>query len=149
MPFIAWDLPEILVRLNKLSPSTTPLWGTFTAQQMVEHLIDGLSMSIGKLKIPLEVSLERAEKSKQFLYSDAPFGHDIKVNFVDINNPMRYDDLDLAIDELSLAFLAFTEYNEVNPDQLHLHPYFGLLTHEEWRLLHQKHFTHHFEQFGI
>jgi hypothetical protein len=149
MPFITWELPEILDRLNKLSPDATPRWGKFTAQQMVEHLIDGLSMAMGKMVLPLEVSIERAEKSKLFLYSDAPFVHDIKVNFVDIKKPVHFEDLDLAIDELSMAFLAFTEYYEVNPNEKHLHPYFGLLSHQEWILLHKKHFTHHFEQFGI
>lgn len=149
MPFIAWELPEILVRLNKLSPDANPLWGNFTPQQMVEHLTDGLSMSMGKIELPLEVTKERAEKSKQFLYSDAPFGHDIKVNFVDSKKPLLYEDLDLAIDELSMAFIEFTEYYEVNPKQKHLHPYFGYLTHEEWILLHKKHLTHHLEQFGV
>jgi len=48
-----------------------------------------------------------------------------------------------------MAFIAFTEYYEVNPKQKHLHPYFGYLTHEEWILLHKKHLTHHLEQFGV
>jgi len=30
-----------------------------------------------------------------------------------------------------------------------LHPYYGNLNYEQWLLLHSKHFTHHFSQFGL
>ena len=65
------------------------------------------------------------------------------------NEPLTHAELDLAIDEFIHEFLAFEEYFEINHNAQHPHPYFGLLNHEEWILLHRKHITHHFEQFGL
>ena len=49
MNFIDWDLPEILIRLNALTADKNPHWGNFSAQQMVEHLAKGFSLSNGQL----------------------------------------------------------------------------------------------------
>jgi len=37
----------------------------------------------------------------------------------------------------------------MNPDALKLNPTFGELNKAEWEIFHEKHFTHHFKQFGI
>ena len=48
-----------------------------------------------------------------------------------------------------LFVLFFEETYSEKPDFIALHPYYGQLNEELWRLLHTKHFAHHFEQFGI
>ncbi len=149
MNFIDWDLPEILIRLNALTADKTPVWGTFTAQGVVEHLANGLSLSIGKVTLPMEVSDEKALHSKPFLYTDKPFGKDIKVGFVNSEKPLAFEELELAVDAFIEEFIAFDEYYESHPEAIHSHPYFGPLNHEEWILLHRKHISHHLEQFGL
>ena len=149
MNFIDWDLPEILIRLNALTADKKPHWGSFSAQQMIEHLANGLLLSIGKVNLPMEVSDEKALQSKPFLYTDKPFGKDIKVGFVNPSNPLTFNELELAVDAFIEGFMAFDEYYESNPEATHSHPYFGALTHEEWILLHRKHISHHLEQFGL
>lgn len=149
MRFISWDLTEILKRLHSLQANSPAQWGKFTAQHMVEHLCGGLSMSMGDISFPGEVSEEKAQRLKNFLSSDQPFAKEIQVGFVVHNAPLKHEELDLAIDDLVTQFLAFEEYYEQYPEAIHPHPYFGKLNYAEWKQLHIKHFTHHFEQFGI
>jgi hypothetical protein len=149
MNFIDWDLPEILIRLNTLTADKQPLWGNFSAQQMVEHLAKGFSMSIGQLNFPMEVSEEKALQSKAFLYTAKPFGKDIKVGFVNPEKTLAFEEFELAVDAFIEGFVAFDEYYESNPEATHPHPYFGPLNHEEWVLLHRKHISHHLAQFGL
>lgn len=149
MTFIPWDLSYILKTLELLQPESRPIWGNFSAQQMVEHLCDGLKMSMGKISFPMEVPEEKSQRMKSFLFNDLPFAHNIPVGFVRQNEPLRQAELALAIDEFIHEFLAFNEYYETNPTRQHTHPFFGSLNHDEWILLHRKHITHHFEQFGL
>jgi hydroxymethylglutaryl-CoA reductase len=149
MKFISWDLAEILERLHRLQANSPAQWGKFTAQHMVEHLCGGLSMSMGHISFPGEVSEEKAQRLKNFLSSDQPFAKEIQVGFVVHNAPLKHEELDLAIDDLVTQFLAFEEYYEQYLEAIHPHPYFGKLNYAEWKQLHIKHFTHHFEQFGI
>lgn len=149
MNFIPWDLSYILQTLEQLQPESRPLWGNFSAQQMMEHLCLGLKMSVGKISFPMEVPDEKSLRMKSFLFNDQPFAHNIPVGFVRPNEPVSQEELALAIDEFIHEFLVFQEYFEINPNTRHAHPYFGSLNHEEWILLHRKHITHHFEQFGL
>lgn len=119
---------------------------------MIEHLTQGLEMSMGLRSYPMEVSEEKAEKLKAFLYTDQAFTKNIRVGFVTTNAPLNHEDLDLAIDAFCAAFLSFEEYqlsNIAQEEPLPAHPYFGALTKNEWGLLHQKHIEHHFMQFGL
>lgn len=146
------NLESLLSRLSKLSPETKASWGSLTAQAMIEHLTQGLEMSMGLRSYPMEVSEEKAEKLKAFLYTDQAFTKNIRVGFVATNAPLNHEDLDLAIDAFCAAFLSFEEYQlskTAQEEPLPVHPYFGALTKNEWGLLHQKHIEHHFTQFGL
>ena len=125
MKFISWDLAEILERLHRLQANSPAQWGKFTAQHMVEHLCGGLSMSMGHISFPGEVSEEKAQRLKNFLSSDQPFAKEIQVGFVVHNAPLKHEELDLAIDDLVTQFLAFEEYYEQYLEAIHPHPYFG------------------------
>jgi len=149
MAFVDWELPVIIERLNQLAPNKKALWGNFTAQGMIEHLSNGIKMSMGRLSFPMEVNEERAEKLKNFLFTAEPFARNINVKFVDPSAPLLHEELDLAVDEFVILLIEFEAYSRENPSQLHPHPHFGLLTAEEWKLLHIKHIDHHFNQFGI
>lgn len=115
MNFIPWDLSYILKTLELLQPESRPIWGNFSAQQMVEHLCGGLRMSMGKISFPMEVPEEKSLRMKSFLFNDQPFAHNIPVGFVRQNEPLTQVELALAIDEFIHEFLAFNEYYETNP----------------------------------
>lgn len=149
MNFIAADLSEFLILLEKLSADTTPNWGKMSPQRMVEHLTDGIKMSMGKGDFALEIPEDRVSKMLLFLDSDKPMAQNIQVSFALEDTPLRNLDLDEAIDEFTLAWVDFEELYENDPSFNAIHPYYGSLNYNQWLRLHSKHFTHHFNQFGL
>jgi len=149
MSFVTCDLESFLNILSKLEKSSTPSWGSMSAQRMVEHLTDGINMSMGNGNYELEIPEDRVTKMVLFLESDKPMAQNIQVSFAKPDKPLRNADLEEAIDEFTLAWVDFEELNENQPDFTAIHPYYGNLNFEQWKRLHSKHFTHHFIQFGL
>jgi hypothetical protein len=149
MSFVTCDLESFLNILSKLEESSTPSWGSMSAQRMVEHLTDGINMSMGNGNYVLEIPEDRVAKMVQFLDSDKPMAQNIQVSFAMPDTALRNTDLEEAIDEFTLAWVDFEELNENQPDFTAIHPYYGNLNFEQWKRLHSKHFTHHFNQFGL
>jgi hypothetical protein len=149
MSFVNCDLESFLAILSKLEESTSPAWGFMSAQRMVEHLTDGVNMSMGNGDFMLEIPEDRTSKMVQFLDSDKPMAQNIQVSFAKPDAPLRNADLDDAIDEFTLAWVDFEELYENQLEFTALHPYYGILDFEQWKRLHSKHFTHHFNQFGL
>lgn len=149
MSFIATELTTFLEVLGKLDATTKPLWGNMSAQRMIEHLTDGISMSRGLSDFKVVVPEEKAAQLKQFLYSDKPMSQNIQVPFALPDTALRNTDLDDAIDEFTLAWVDYEEEREEDSEKMAIHPFYGSLTREEWLIVHAKHFTHHFKQFGL
>lgn len=147
--FLSPDLETFLGKLNKLSADTSPAWGSMNAQQMVEHLTDSLGLSVGDFDVKLRIPEDKVEKSVEILYSEKPFPQGIVVPDVSENPPLRNEDLDDAIDELTMKWIEFEEYFIENPLAKNLHPAYGMLDYTGWLRVHSKHFTHHFLQFNL
>lgn len=149
MAFIQTDLETILTYLNKLDDSSQPLWGKMSAQRMVEHLSESLQMAIGEGEHQLLIPEEKIEKMQGILVSDIPMPKEFKAPFAPEEYTLRNEEIELAIDELVDNWIAFEEYYEVHPEAKHLHPFYGDLDKKGWNRINAKHFTHHFEQFGL
>ncbi|MFM8596494.1 MAG: DUF1569 domain-containing protein [Flavobacteriales bacterium] len=143
------ELEPMLVKLSTLNANTKPIWGSMSAQRMVEHLADALNMSTGHGDFQLEIAADRIERMQAWLDTDKPMAKDIQVSFATPSTPLRNDELETAIDEFTDAYLSFLEYFETNPTQTNIHPFYGNLNFSQWQRLHTKHFAHHFEQFGL
>ena len=135
--------------LNRLSSSKTPLWGKMNAQEMVEHLSDMLMMSRGTGNFSIDVDAETIARRQQFLSSDKEMAKNIAVPFTKDIIELRHDELELALDEFADEWINFTEYYENNPSASVIHPYYGDLDFNLWLKMHDKHFMHHFKQFGL
>jgi hypothetical protein len=109
MSFVNCDLESFLGVLSKLEKTSTPSWGTMSAQRMVEHLTDGVNMSMGNGDFKLEIPEDRIAKMLQFLDSDKPMAQNIQVSFAKPDTALRNSDLDDAIDEFTLAYVDFEE----------------------------------------
>jgi len=149
MKFIEDNLETILFHINQIEADQQPLWGTMSAQKMVEHLTDGVLAGSGKKEMTCPYEGEKLERSRAFLLSDTPMPKEFKAHFVDDHAPLRNAEFELAVDEFIEAWVDFEEYCESHPENQHIHPTFGSLTLQEWRWMHRKHFTHHFTQFGV
>jgi hypothetical protein len=149
MKYIETDIVTLLHHLDQLTNESKPLWGKMSAQQMVEHLTDGIKMAYGQLSLPIEVPEEKVEKMQAILMSDVPFPKEFKASFVDDQATLRHEEIELAIDEFTLEWIEYENYYAENPDATHPHPYYGNLNYTQWERLQSKHVTHHLSQFGI
>jgi len=106
-------------------------------------------MSCGVGNHELLIPEEKIKGMQAFLISDKEMPQNIQVPFAKENTPLRNTDIELAIDEFTMAWVDFEEMYSQDQKKTALHPYYGNLNYEQWLLLHSKHFTHHFSQFGL
>lgn len=137
--------------LKKLKSDAKPLFGVMTPQHMIEHLIFTLSFSNGKLIQPLMVDERKAKVIRYYtIHTDSEMSIGFKAPMLgDEPLPLIYANLEEAIDQLKKEFTLFDEYFKTNPDSKPVCPVIGELNHKEWIIFHNKHFTHHFKQFGL
>lgn len=142
---------EILEALLSLQVDTKPAFGMMTPQHMVEHVSQAIGISNGNLSIKLHVDEERAAKQKRIMiYTDRPFPKGMQAPTMEGKlAKLRFSNLDEAKADLINQMNAFDTWHRKNPGVGCMHPFLGLLTHEEWVKFHSKHITHHFQQFFL
>lgn len=142
---------EIISQLKNLNKETQPAFGKMSPQHMVEHLAFAISISSGKGPQKLYVEQEMADAIKgKIIYTETELQPGIKNPILgDELAPLRNVDLDAAIEELTLALNDFDQYFNENPEGKTIQPRMGPLNYAEWSILHNKHITHHFKQFGL
>ena len=149
MEFVQADLCAFLEILKNLDEKKSASWGKMTPQRMIEHLSDCIYMSCGIGNHELLIPEEKIKGMQAFLISDKEMPQNIQVPFAKENTPLRNTDKELALDEFTMAWVDFEEMYSEDSKKTALHPYYGNLNYEQWLLLHSKHFTHHFTQFGL
>jgi len=149
MEFVQADLCAFLEILENLDEKKSASWGKMTPQRMIEHLSDCIYMSCGIGNHELLIPEEKIKGMQAFLISDKEMPQNIQVPFAKENTPLRNTDIELALDEFTMAWVDFEEMYSEDSKKTALHPYYGNLNYEQWLLLHSKHFTHHFTQFGL
>lgn len=143
---------EISTVLENLTSSTKPSFGIMSPQHMVEHLAEVVKFSNGKRKSDLMRSTETSIRWKQVLiYTDYEMQPGVRAPFIPENAlpDLQYLNLEEAINILSDELTEFEKYFENQPDLEVMHPALGLLNYKEWVIFHNKHFAHHFRQFGL
>ena len=149
MKFVQADLCAFLEILENLDEKKSASWGKMTPQRMIEHLCDCIYMSCGIGNHELLIPEEKIKGMQAFLISEKEMPQNIQVPFAKENTPLRNTDIELALDEFTMAWVDFEEIYSEDSKKTALHPYYGNLNYEQWLLLHSKHFTHHFTQFGL
>tara|TARA_R110002050_G_scaffold94765_1_gene197026 strand:+ start:3920 stop:4375 length:456 start_codon:yes stop_codon:yes gene_type:complete len=138
----------VIDRINKLEPSTNPLWGKMSVDQMLAHCnvtyemvfddihlkATGFKKTLLKLFVkPIVVSEKPYKKNSrtapQFLIADAK-------NFVE--EKARLTDYLTKAQSLGESHFDGKESNS-----------FGNLTKQEWNNMFYKHLDHHLNQFGV
>lgn len=137
--------------LNKLQPNAKPLWGKMSPQHIVEHLAMAVKISTGRINSKFYSTAEEAEKIKdRLIRSTAELTQGIKNPILTDEPPaLQFADLKTAISELHKEIDHFKDYYSANPNVKHTQPRMGDLDHKEWLTLHNKHFAHHFNQYGL
>ena len=140
---------DLLIGLNKLTPSQQPIWGEMSSQRMVEHLSEMLRMAQGTTLFTLAIPEDKVAKMQEFLYSEKEMAKNIAVDIAPADRELRNDELELAIDEFTEEWINFIDFFEANPGVKTMHTFYGYLDFDLWMLMHKKHFYHHFKQFQL
>jgi hypothetical protein len=138
--------------LDQLTENTQPAWGGMNAQNMIEHLSKVLQYANGKKEIAQRTTEEEGLKAKQaFIYSDVPMSMGLKSPLLPTEGPIPFEFLNLeeAKQQLSKELDDFESFHASHPDAVFVQPRLGKLNYKEWVVFHNKHFTHHFKQFGL
>jgi hypothetical protein len=141
------SLSEILSRIDKLTPTTTPIWGKMNVAQMMEHCARALDQATGKMKEPrLLIGYLLGSFMKSMYYSDKPWPRNTKTapSYLVTEQP-EFEQAKKRLREL------VTEFSEGGPAKATTHPspFFGHLTPEQHGLGQYKHLDHHLAQFGV
>lgn len=143
---------ELNSLLNNLTYNTQPKWGSLKAQNMVEHLAKTIQYSNGKKEIAQRTTEEEGLKAKQaFIYTDMEMSMGIKSPLLPADGPIPFEfsTLDEAKKNLNKELDDFETYHINHPNSVFIQPRLGKLNYKEWITFHNKHFTHHFKQFGL
>jgi hypothetical protein len=144
------NLLDKIESLKRLKADQKPLWGKMTPQHMVEHLYKAMQASINEInlnifteerKIPVLKRLFLGEKALPKEFMNPAIGPDLMA--------LEFKNMEAATLELENILERYEQFFENNPDIKTAHPTFGYLTKKEWDVFHQKHFIHHFSQFGL
>jgi oxepin-CoA hydrolase/3-oxo-5,6-dehydrosuberyl-CoA semialdehyde dehydrogenase len=140
--------------LDKLTPETDPRWGGMTAQHMVEHLEDVVSISGNKASIQINTPEDKIERYKEKGLM-TPYNWPINTRAPESLipggelQPLRHKNLTEARSALSRAIRDYDAYFAENHGARTNNAVFGALSYDEWQQFHFKHFRHHFQQFGL
>lgn len=142
---------DIFSKLENLHVETNPVFGKMTPQHMIEHLNIALMFSNGKMPQKLYVPENTAAYIKNtIIYTDAEMPLGYKAPMLTDDLPKLYfPSLEAAIAAFKIQLDDFDNYLKNNPEAIQMHPTMGELDNNEWIVFHNKHFNHHFKQFGL
>jgi len=152
-PFIDLTVKNVQKILSGLTESTPALWGKMSPQQMIEHLEQGVLVSLGEPEADkCFTPEEQLEKWQDSLYNHRKMPKDFTAPFLPEDGTLPeavHKNLEAAKQSFVDNLKRFVIYYKENPQAEHMNFVFGKLNKEMWELMHKKHFTHHFEQFGL
>ncbi|MGC4128113.1 MAG: phenylacetic acid degradation bifunctional protein PaaZ [Bergeyella sp.] len=150
-PFIELKVKSIEKLLSGLTENSEKKFGMMSPQLMVEHLEEVLNYGGDKNDGVLQIPEEMAEKMQDWLYADKKIQQGVQYPYLKEGEAMeiKYKNLDEAKAKLLETLKEFLIYWRENPQSEKFHPKFGMLNKEMMELFQRKHFTHHFEQFGL
>jgi len=137
---------SILNRVNMLTPTSHRRWGKMDVAQMMAHCAGAVAMASGEKAIPrvfigriLGPILKKRVLDESVIQEGMPTVKELAVTEPKIFNLEKQRLID-----------AITRFNKAGRDNIvkHKHPFFGMMTTEEWGRSAYKHLDHHLKQFG-
>jgi oxepin-CoA hydrolase/3-oxo-5,6-dehydrosuberyl-CoA semialdehyde dehydrogenase len=138
--------------LSKLTEDTKPLWGTMTAQQMLEHLEYSTRISAGEIQdFEFSTPEKIMEKVHATLYNYEKMPREFAApdRLEEELKNLKHEDLATAKTKLLEAYDNYLSNFKEHPEATLKNIVFGDLNRYEWELFHRKHYNHHFEQFNL
>ena len=138
---------DIVNRLNQLTPESQPLWGKMTIGQMLAHCTEAFKVPLCQKMAPRTLmGLLFGGIAKKSITGPKPF----KKNLPTTKSFIIKEDRDFFVEKQNLMTVMAKFYSG-GPNNLatYRHPFFGMLTGEEWGKSMHKHLDHHLQQFGV
>lgn len=137
----------IIVRINKLSAESKPLWGKMNAAQMCQHcsIAIDIALGTGNLKVNFLMKLlGKLLKKKVFYGGDMGKNSPTAKEFI----VTKSLDLEKTKSEFIERYRRFAIEGTAAIKTMN-HPFWGKMTYEDWDALMWKHVDHHLRQFGV
>ena len=142
------DTAEIINRINKLEPTTKPIWGKMTVEQMLAHCNVAYEMVYEdkhqKPNAIVKFILKSLVKNK--VVTDAPYPKSSNTAPQFIIKDAR--DFNMEKERLVNYITKTQQLGESFFDGKESHS-FGVLNKNEWNNMFYKHLNHHLNQFGV
>jgi hypothetical protein len=142
------DVADIIIRLNKLTPSTLQLWGKMNVSQMLAHLNVTYEMTYENIHPKPNFFMRFILKTfiKNKVVGATAYAKNVPTAplFIVSNDKDFEKEKSRLIDNLHKTQELGASHFE-NKENLS----FGVLTSKEWNNLFYKHIDHHFSQFGV
>jgi hypothetical protein len=136
---------ELLDRLERLSPRSTPRWGTMTAHQMLAHLADWMLMAKGDLKTAPMKRLLRYPPLKQLAIYWLPFPRGVAT----APELLRRKPSTWSVERAAVRERV-QQFENLDPKLTWPeHPVFGMMSAKAWCVFAYRHMDHHLRQFGV
>jgi hypothetical protein len=129
----------------RVAPDAAPLWGKFTAPQMLAHCNDWMKMASGELHTAPRYSNLRRWPVKQFAIYWMPWPKGVPTAKELLARTAHdfFEERDALCRSLESFEIRHrdTEFPE--------HPAFGTMSRDAWGVLGYRHTDHHLRQFGV
>jgi hypothetical protein len=136
---------EIISRLNRIGPSTTPKWGKMNAAQMMAHCQAPFLVYFGEKKMKRGlISLLFGKVAKKKLFVKEPW----RRNLPTAKAFKILEEKNFEKEKSLLISLVRRFADEGYTVTVSVHPFFGKMSSQEWGLFSYKHLDHHLQQFG-
>ena len=136
---------DLLARATKLSPDSRPLWGKFTVDRMLAHLVDSLRMGSGELPTKSKRLAMRRWPLNVLLVYIVPWPKGVPTaRELLARSPEKFE-IELATLERYIDAFGRSADRRDWPE----HPAFGKLSPKAWGRLTYRHVDHHLRQFGV
>jgi hypothetical protein len=137
---------EMIQRIRRLRPDAERRWGRMTAPEMIAHLSDQMSHTLGDAVAAPQPGLLRNPLIRYLVIYWLPWpkGRVKGPPEAFVTKPTSWDDDVATLINLINRFAAL-DSNRQWPE----HAFFGRMTGKDWGVFCHKHFNHHLTQFGV
>ena len=142
------DNNQMIDRINRLTANSKAEWGKMSSGQMLVHSQRPLQVAFGELKLKrtlIGVLFGNIAK-KKLARGEEPFSKNLPTD----KNFIVTDQRNVEEEKKKLIALV-QKFARVGPEGItkEPHPFFGIMTTQEWDTLMCKHLDHHLRQFGV
>ncbi len=140
------DRRELLERIAKLTPQSPRKFGTMAAPQMVAHLTDQMTHTLGDVPVTPHGGILQFAPLRWLVIYVLPWP---KGSLKGPREAFVTKPTDWTADVARLCGLVERFGTTPEPNRIPPHALFGKMTHKTWGVFCYKHFNHHLEQFGV